>query len=125
VRHAVQLAPRRGLGASRLRRVLEYVNDRLETDLSLRELAALVGLSCDHFARGFKHATGFSVYRYVVSRRMERARELLRDPDIPIVEVAARCGFAGQSSFTTTFRRVAGMTPRAYREGHRGLRAGP
>jgi AraC family transcriptional regulator len=119
VRHSVQLAPRHGLGANRLRRVVEYVNDRLETDLSLRELAAVVGLSCDHFARGFKHATGLSVHRYVVSRRIERARRLLRDPGIPIVEVAARCGFAGQSSFTTTFRRVAGITPRAYREGHR------
>jgi len=110
----------RGLGASRLRRVVEYINDRLEDDLSLAELAALVGLSPDHFARAFKQTTATSAHRYVLLKRIERACALLRGPQMPIVEIAVRCGFAGQSSFTTSFRRVKRVTPRAYRNAWHG-----
>jgi AraC family transcriptional regulator len=117
VRDPLSRAPKRGLGASRLRRVVGYINDRLEADLSMAELAALVGVGADHFARAFKQTTGTSAYRYVLLKRIDRACELLRDPRVPIAEIAARCGFAGQSSFTTAFRRVKRTTPLAYRNG--------
>jgi AraC family transcriptional regulator len=103
------------LPRNRLRRVLDYINDRLERNLSLSELADLVGLNPDYFSRAFKQTTHFSPYRYVLLRRIERACGLLRDPGISISEITARCGFASQSSFTTAFRRIKGITPSAYR----------
>jgi len=103
------------LPRNRLRRVLDYINDRLERNLSLSELAGLVGLNPDYFSRAFKHTTRFSPYRYVLLKRIERACVLLRDPRISISEITGRCGFASQSSFTTAFRRIKGITPSAYR----------
>ncbi len=108
-------SPRGMLPRNRLRRVLDYINDRLERNLSLSELAGLVGLNPDYFSRAFKHTTRFSPYRYVLLKRIERACVLLRDPRISISEITGRCGFASQSSFTTAFRRIKGITPSAYR----------
>ncbi len=107
--------PRGRLPPNRLRRVVDYINDRLETDLSLPELAALVGLNPDYFARAFKQTTGVAPYRYVLLKRIGRACRLLHDRRISLVEIAARSGFASQSSFTTSFRRLKGITPSSYR----------
>jgi AraC family transcriptional regulator len=115
VRGGLNRAPRRGLGASRLCRVVGYINDHLETDLSIASLATLVGVSADHFARAFKQTTGTSTYRHVLLKRIDHACSLLRDPRVPIAEIAARCGFAGQSSFTTAFRRLKRTKPLGYR----------
>jgi AraC family transcriptional regulator len=112
---AFSCTPRGRLPPNRLRRVVEYINDRLETDLSLPELAALVGLSPDYFARAFKQTTGVSPYRYVLLKRIDRACALLRDVRISIVEITALSGFASQSAFTTAFGRIRGITPSAYR----------
>lgn len=103
------------LPRNRLKRVLELINDRLEEDLSLSDLAKVVGLNPDYFSRAFKQTTGLSPYRYVLLERIERACSLLRDPRTSISEITARCGFASQSSFTTAFRRIKGITPSAYR----------
>jgi AraC family transcriptional regulator len=107
--------PRGRLPPNRLRRAVEYINDRLETDLSLSQLAALVGLNPDYFARAFKQTTGLSPYRYVLLKRIDRACGLLSDPRIPIGEIAERSGFGSNGAFTTAFRRVRGVTPSAYR----------
>jgi AraC family transcriptional regulator len=108
-------SPRGMLPRNRLRRVLDYIRDRLDQNLSLTELADLVGLNADYFSRAFKHTTGLSPHRYVLLKRIERACALLRDPSLSISEITARCGFASQSSFTTAFRRIKGITPSAYR----------
>ncbi len=108
-----------GLPRHRLRRVIDYMHDRLAEDLSLRGMAALVGLNHAHFARAFKQSMGVSPYRYIVSRRVERACGLLEDPRVPLAEIAGSCGFASQSSFTATFRRVKGVTPGTYRRAWR------
>ncbi len=117
--HAVQdglgHSPRGRLPPNRLRRVVEYINDRLEMDISLPELAALVGLNADYFARAFKQTTGVSPHRYVVLKRIDRACALLGDARISIAEISARSGFASQSAFTTAFGRIRGITPSAYR----------
>jgi AraC family transcriptional regulator len=95
--------------------VVEYINDRLETDLSLPELAGVVGLNPDYFARTFKQTTGVSPHRYVLLKRIDRACALLKDSPISIVEISQRSGFASQSAFTTAFGRIQGITPSAYR----------
>jgi AraC family transcriptional regulator len=79
------------------------------------ELASIASMSCGHFARLFKESTGVAPHQYVTAQRVERASRLLAQSELPVVEIALRSGFAAQSSFTTTFRRMTGMTPRAFR----------
>jgi AraC family transcriptional regulator len=103
------------LAPNRLKRVIEYINDRPEADLRIRELAQVCSMSCAHFARLFKERMGVAPHQYVIARRVERARELLAGSELPLVEIALRSGFTAQSGFTTTFRRTTGMTPYAFR----------
>jgi len=103
------------LPACRLRRVIEYVQENLQRDLRLAELSALVHMSPYHFARLFKQSTGVPPHRFLVRRRIDAARVLLAAQTAPIAEIAQLVGFRTPSHFTTTFRRVTGMTPSAYR----------
>ncbi len=107
-----------GLGPARTRRVREYIEKSLEHDLSIDALAKVAGLSPTYFADLFRQTTGFTPHQYVCSRRADRARELLTHPDLPIAEVAHRCGFTSQSQFTTVFNRLTGVTPGRFRAEH-------
>jgi AraC family transcriptional regulator len=112
-----RLDPERGgrLSEASLRAVIDYVGDNLSGDLSVAEIAAVANLSPYHFARAFKRTTGLSPHRYVVRQRIERAKELLRNTDLPVGEVAKRSGFASPSHFTQQFRRIIGVVPSALR----------
>lgn len=103
------------LSETSLRTALDYVGDNLSGDLSLAEIAAAVNLSPYHFARAFKRSTGLSPHRYVVRQRIERAKELLTNTDLPVGEVAKRTGFASPSHFSQQFRRAVGVAPSALR----------
>jgi AraC family transcriptional regulator len=105
-----------GLAPRVMRRVLDHVDDHLQDDLSLGELAQTAGLGTHHFATAFKKATGQSPHRYVIGRRIERAKELLHDKDLTLAGIAYAVGFSSQSHFTTNFRRVTGSTPRKFRQ---------
>ncbi len=110
------LPKRRGaLDRTRLNRVVEYIESRLDDGLSLDELAGVACLSSYHFCRSFKASTGQSVHHYVLSRRIERARALLKRNDLTLAEIAARAGFSSQSQFTTAFRRTIGLSPGVWR----------
>ena len=98
-----------------LARALDYIEANLDREVRLADLAAVAGLSLFHFARAFKAQLGVPPHRYVLERRIERARRLLADRRRPVIEVAAACGFASPSHFATAFRRQSGMSPRAYR----------
>jgi AraC family transcriptional regulator len=98
-----------------LTRVQEYIEAHLDKDISLADLARLLALPIDTFARQFRATTGLSPYAYVINRRVERACALLCQMDLPISEIALCLGFSSQSHFTTTFRRVKGVPPQAYR----------
>jgi AraC family transcriptional regulator len=104
-----------GLPAHKLRRVTEFINENLESDLTLTELAQAAELSPYHFARSFKQSTGLTPIQFLMQRRIETAKHLLADEHLPIVEVGLRAGFKNQSHFTTLFRKLAGVTPKAYR----------
>ena len=106
---------RGGLPMNRLRFVTGYINEHLETDLALLDLAKMVQMSVFHFIRTFKQSTGLPPHQYVLRKRIERAKSLLPDPKLSIAEVALRCGFGSQSSFTTAFRRSTNVTPGTYR----------
>jgi AraC family transcriptional regulator len=107
--------PRDGLAPAQLRRVLDYVGMNLEREITLQDLAQQAGTSVFHFARLFKRRTGVSPHQYLLQRRIDQARSLLGDKNLSIGEVGLRCGFAHASHFSDTFRRVTGVTPRAYR----------
>ena len=105
------------LPSCRLRRVTEYIQQHLDKDLTLVELAALVYMSPYHFARLFKGSTGVPPHRFVVRQRIARASAFLAAPELSIAEISRRVGFRTPSHFTTAFRRVTGITPKRYRTG--------
>ena len=118
---AQQEAP--GLGAelstARLRRCIDYMHAHLDDDLSLVRLAKVSDLSPSQFARAFRVATGEPPHRYVIRLRIERSCELLEHTQMPIIEIALRCGFEQPTHFATTFRKALGFTPRAWRVARR------
>lgn len=105
-----------GLPAHKLRRVNEFVQENLERDLSLAEIAQAAELSPFHFARSFKQTTGLTPIQFLTQRRVEQAKQLLVRDELPLVEIGLRVGFKNQSHFTTLFRRLTTMTPKAYRD---------
>jgi AraC family transcriptional regulator len=113
--HFKEIRSADGLTPTQLRLVDEYLSHNLAGELSLKAIAAAIGLSRHHFARQFRAATGSSVHDYVLERRLERARILLRRTRIPLRDVAAQSGFADQSHMTRTFTRRLGVTPGRYR----------
>jgi len=126
IRHATApRSPQRGrdgmLPRARLRAVVEHVEEHLVAGPSLDEMAAVARLSPYHFARQFKAATGLPPHQYVIARRVERARELLRaGTDLSLADVAASAGFSDQSQLTRHFKRTVGVTPGRFRASSRG-----
>lgn len=100
----------------RLRRIIEFINDNLDRDMTLAEIAAQVEMSPYHFARMFKQSTGLAPHQYLLEQRVQRAKTLLADPELPLIEIAYRLGFTDQSHFTAIFRRLTATTPKAYRK---------
>jgi AraC family transcriptional regulator len=110
--------PRRfsgGLSGWRLRRVLSFIADNHERDLSLEDLASEAAMSTFHFAREFKRATGTTPHQHLIKFRVERAKSLLAESRLPLAEVGLRAGFSHQSHFTRLFRKHTGTTPQSYR----------
>ena len=105
-----------GIASRPLQRVIEYINENLPEALSLAELASIAKLSPHHFASAFKDSTGISPHQYVIERRLERARDLLRRNKNSISEIAHAVGFSSQSHLSAHFRRTMGLTPRTFRQ---------
>jgi AraC family transcriptional regulator len=111
--------PESGNGLPRLavEKLVAFVEDHLSLELGLVELATLTGYSPDHFARLFKKSLGVSPHQYLVSRRVERAKTMLRDARHSLAEVAHACGFSSQAHFSGVFKQHTGVTPGTYRRG--------
>jgi AraC family transcriptional regulator len=88
----------------------------MEDELSLDEMAQSVGLSTAHFARMFRKSTGQTPHQFVLRRRLERAKLMLRAPDARVLDVAVACGFKTQQHFAQVFRDVWGVSPTEYRQ---------
>ncbi|MEO6724858.1 MAG: helix-turn-helix transcriptional regulator [Blastocatellia bacterium] len=108
-----------GIVDRRLRRAIEFMHDNCGRELALAEIAAAAYLSEFHFARMFKKITGTTPHAYLAGLRIERARRLLAESDLPITEVGTQVGYASQSHFTKVFREATGMTPHAFRRAAR------
>jgi AraC family transcriptional regulator len=108
-------APRGGLAVWQRRLVAQYVEDHLAEAIPVAALAELVRLSRYHFCRSFRRSFGISPHRYHSTRKMERAKMLLADPDTSVTGVALDVGFQETSAFTTAFKKLVGRTPSDYR----------
>lgn len=107
-----------GLPPRRLQRVFSHIRENINRDLSVTELAQVVGMSQYYFSKLFKMSTGTTPHQYVMRQRVERAQEHLRESQMALAEVATQVGFETQSHFTSVFRRLVGATPKHYREMH-------
>ena len=104
-----------GLPQRQLVQVLDYIDAHLSREITLADLAKLVGMSQFHFGRLFKQSLGLSPYQYLLQQRVERAKQLLKQTDNPVAAIALDCGFNSHSHLGRKFRQLTGITPRAYR----------
>jgi AraC family transcriptional regulator len=104
-----------GMPRVRLNRVFALVEEKLADNIRLVELAEAAGMSVFHFAKMFKKSTGQSPYQYVMARRIDTAKQLLRNQAMSVLEVSVRTGFVDQRHFTRVFRRKIGASPTAFR----------
>jgi AraC family transcriptional regulator len=107
---------RGGLAGWQMRAIQRLVAGRMDSQVQLSELANTCSLSVSYFVKAFRVTTGVTPHQWLISRRIERARELLRSPALSLSDVAASCGFADQSHFTRTFSRASGVSPGAWRK---------
>ncbi|HEX4809572.1 MAG TPA: AraC family transcriptional regulator [Bryobacteraceae bacterium] len=115
--HSSQAKPRveriDGLSGRRLKQVLSFIEERIADDLSLEQIARATGMSASHMKMQFRAAIGVPLHRYVMQRRVERAKTLLSNDGLSMAEVAAAAGFAHQSHLARHMRRALGVPPRA------------
>ncbi|NJR62264.1 MAG: helix-turn-helix domain-containing protein [Cyanobacteria bacterium CRU_2_1] len=104
-----------GLPERQLLQVLDYINDHLDQDIKLADLAALLDMSQFHFSHQFKQAIDTTPYQYLLQQRIERAKQLLKQTERSIMDIAFLCGFNSHSHLSKQFRQFTGMTPRSYR----------
>ena len=104
------------LPRQKLTKVVDYIMANLDGSPTLEQMAALVHLSPDHFARQFKAATGLAPHQFVITRRVERAQLLLCGRQgVSLAEVAIAAGFSDQSQLCFHFKRIVGVTPGQFR----------
>lgn len=99
----------------RLNRVSEYIDQHLDQEIGLADLASVAGLSRMHFAVQFRVATGCSPHDYLLHRRIESAKKAMICTDMSLAAIALDAGFQAQSHFTTVFKRFTGVTPDRWR----------
>ena len=109
---------RGGMAPRKLRKAIEFINNNLDEEqaVGLAAVAGEVRMSYSHFARAFKQSMGVSPNVYMTEQRIARAKKLLTETDLRIADIALRAGFASQSHFTSTFRKLVWTTPKAFRD---------
>jgi AraC family transcriptional regulator len=97
-------------------RTFEFIEEHLGKKLPLDKLAEVTDMSASSFVRGFRTVTKMSPHRYILQRRIRRARDLLRDSKYSVAEIAYDLGFSSQSHFSTVFRAFVGDSPARFRQ---------
>lgn len=108
-----------GIVDRRLRRAIEFMHDNCGRELGLNEIAEAAYLSPFHFTRLFKKLTNTTPHAYLASLRIDQAKRLLAETDLPIAEIGARVGYESQSHFTKVFREATSLTPKSFRDASR------
>jgi AraC family transcriptional regulator len=111
----VAAAAPRPLAPRHLRRVLAYIDADVGRDIALADLAQLVGISKNHFIRGFRAATQRTPYAYLVERRLARAVDALRHSTMSVERIARDSGFRSAPGFSNVFKKHYGMSPSKFR----------
>src|ERR1700712_1622061 len=104
-------SPRGGIAPSALRRVRDHIDSNLAEHIEISDLATITGLSPCHFSRAFKQSMGMPPHRYLISRRVAQATQLIETTDRPMYEIALDVGFSDQSHFTRVFSAQVGESP--------------
>ncbi|MDE1170876.1 MAG: helix-turn-helix domain-containing protein [Verrucomicrobium sp.] len=96
-------------------RAKQYIEERVGEEISLQDMAAALHVSTFHFCKMFRKATGMTFTEYLSRTRVEKARNLLLNPNLRVSEIAFACGFGSLGHFNRTFKQIAGLSPSAYR----------
>ena len=104
--------------ARHLVRARDLADTRYAERLTVADMAAAAMLSPAHFSREFRKAFGETPHQYLLTRRLQRASQLLRHTDWTVADICMRVGLESVGSFTSSFRRMFGMTPTGYREAY-------
>ena len=104
-----------GLPKDKLNQAIEYINTHLGENLSLLAIATKLDMSQYYFCRLFKRSTGLTPHQYLIQQRVERAKQLLKQPELTVTHIASKCGFANQSHLAKQFRQYTGVTPKQFR----------
>ena len=100
----------------KLKKALKYIDSNLDRHLPLEEVASKVNISKYYFCRLFSQYIGVSPYRYLLQRRIDKAKLLIQqNPEAKMADIALECGFKSQSHFNRQFRNLTGTTPCNYR----------
>ena len=105
----------KSIASWKIRRLIEFIEDHLDLDLSLEAMAAEIEISPLYLPRAFKAAVGQSPHQYVLQRRIQKAKDMLTSTDSPIVDIALAAGFSSQSHLSNWFHRLVGVSPASYR----------
>jgi AraC family transcriptional regulator len=111
----VPVSNRGGLALWQLRRACEFIEAHLDGDPSIADIASECGLSSSYFARAFKQATGAAPHTWLSVKRVERAKQFVKETDLKLAEIALACGFVDQSHLTRTFAKSVGCSPGRWR----------
>ena len=104
-----------GLPSYKLKQAIDYINDNLDEQIKLTDLAKLVDISQYYFCRLFNESIGVSPYKYVIQQRVAKAKNLIKNSELTLADIAYECGFSSQSQMTQHFRKCVGVTPKVYR----------
>lgn len=104
-----------GLSKRKLKQAIDYMEEHLGENLSLKDIANELGMSRYYFCHLFKKSTGISPHQYLIRQRVERAKLLLKQPKRTVASIAMECGFANQSHFAKYFRQWTGVNPNQFR----------
>lgn len=111
---------RRGKAKDPVEAAMAYIEEHLTQEVSLEEVAEVLGLNASYFSQLFKQTTGETFVHYRISRRMEKAKKLLGIPSYRIIDISYEVGYADHPHFTKTFKKFVGMSPSEYRS-HLGI----
>ncbi|WP_371833205.1 helix-turn-helix domain-containing protein [Ferrovibrio sp.] len=105
-----------GLGARRLARVLEYIDENLSKPINYAVLSQVAALNRSRLGAAFKISMGITPHQYIIARRIDKAKTLLCNTELSMAEIAIAVGFSSQSHMTSHFRRQVGTTPAKFRQ---------
>lgn len=114
IRHSIRKL--NGLSPSKLSILKDYIHNNISYDVSLTQMAEIIGITPQHLSRCFKEIMGESPYQYLLKLRIAEAKRLLRNGNFSMTEISYATGFSSPSHFSNTFRKITGFSPRQFQK---------